>query len=51
MIEPAYSVVCPKCRAVIGGKCLDKIKDGSKYIETPHAERIDLAKVFNEDKA
>lgn len=39
-----YNVVCPKCRAARGGKCLEKIKDGSKYIDTPHPERVIASK-------
>lgn len=38
-----YNVVCPKCRAVRGGRCLDPVKDGSKYIDNPHPERVELA--------
>lgn len=38
-----YNVVCPKCRAAKGGRCLDPVKDGSKFIDEPHAERWDEA--------
>lgn len=30
---------CPVCKAALGGKCLEKIKDGSKYIDEPHQQR------------
>lgn len=30
---------CPVCKAAPGGKCLESVKDGSRYIETPHKER------------
>lgn len=38
-----YNVVCPVCLAVRGGKCLEPIKDGSRYIDAPHQERVELA--------
>lgn len=31
--------VCPICRAAPGVKCLEPVRDGSKYIEEPHKER------------
>lgn len=46
--KPPYNVVCPKCRAARGGRCLEPVKDGSKFIEEPHAERVELA---NEEAA
>ena len=33
------SIVCPRCRASIGGKCLAKTLWGSNYMEEPHPER------------
>jgi hypothetical protein len=30
---------CPICQAAPGGKCLEKVRDGSKYIDEPHKER------------
>jgi hypothetical protein len=41
--KPPYNVVCPKCRAARGGRCLEPVKDGSKFIEEPHEERVELA--------
>ena len=38
------AIVCPKCKAARTGKCLDKTLWGSKYIENPHAERVEAAK-------
>jgi hypothetical protein len=37
------AVVCPKCRAAIGGKCLERKLDGSSWIEEPHPERTKKA--------
>lgn len=37
-------VVCPKCQAAIGGKCLEKKRDGSSWISWFHFERIEKAK-------
>ena len=34
------AIVCPKCHAAKGGKCLDKTLWGSKHIESPHPERV-----------
>jgi hypothetical protein len=34
------SVVCPKCHAAIGSKCLDPMNWGSQFIGTPHPERV-----------
>jgi len=34
------AVVCPLCHAAKGGKCLEASMWGSKYIETPHDERV-----------
>lgn len=39
----SLSIVCPRCRAAKGGKCLDKTLWGSKYIEEPHPERVQAA--------
>lgn len=48
VIDPeCYSplnVVCPLCHAAKGGKCLEKVRDGSKWIDTPHPERVELAR-------
>lgn len=41
--KPPYNVVCPKCCAARGGRCLERVKDGSKWIDTPHPERVALA--------
>lgn len=38
-----YNVVCPKCKAARGGRCLEAVRDGSKFIDTPHTERFELA--------
>ena len=40
----AYSIVCPTCNAVIGGKCLDPVRDGCQYRSDPHPERIEASK-------
>jgi len=32
--------VCPFCNAAIGAKCLEKVKDGSRWIEYFHPERV-----------
>lgn len=37
------AIVCPKCRAARGGKCLDPTLWGSKYAEEPHPERAAAA--------
>jgi len=37
------AVVCPKCHAARGGKCLEKTLWGSKYMEEPHPERVEAA--------
>ena len=37
--DAQLAVVCPKCRAAIGGKCLVKTLWGSAYIDEPHPER------------
>ncbi len=39
-IGNTLSVICPKCRASVGGRCLEPIKDGSQYIDTVHKERV-----------
>ena len=41
--KPPYNVVCPKCKAARGGRCLEPVKDGQKFIDQPHAERAELA--------
>lgn len=38
-----YNVICPKCFAAKGGRCLEAVKDGSKFIDQPHPERVELA--------
>lgn len=45
MKEP-IEVVCPKCNAGVGGKCLDRGPGGigQKWVETFHSERLDKAK-------
>lgn len=40
--EAILAVVCPKCHAV--GKCLDPVRDGNKFIEEPHKERVEASK-------
>jgi hypothetical protein len=42
--EAELAIVCPKCKAAKGGKCLDKVVDRSHYIESPHQERVEAAK-------
>jgi hypothetical protein len=42
--ESDLSVVCPKCKAAQGGKCLEKKLDGQRWIDYPHQERIEAAK-------
>jgi hypothetical protein len=34
------SVVCPKCQAAEGSKCLEPKKDGQRFSEEPHTERV-----------
>ncbi len=41
--KPPYNVVCPVCQAAKGGRCLEAVKDGSKWIDTPHYERVELS--------
>lgn len=41
--EAELSIVCPKCKAAPGGKCLDKVVDRSHWIENPHIERVEAA--------
>jgi hypothetical protein len=36
-------IICPACRACRGGKCLDEVLWGSKYIDEPHEERVQKA--------
>jgi hypothetical protein len=38
------AIVCPKCKAAVGGKCLDPTVWGSKYAREPHDERVEAAK-------
>lgn len=38
-----YEVVCPKRRAARTVRCLEPVKDGSRFVEQPHTERIELA--------
>lgn len=38
------AIVCPSCFAARGVRCLEKIKDGSKFVDYYHQERIDAAK-------
>lgn len=42
MLESPLDVVCPTCNAAITGRCLEKVKDGSQYIDKYHPERITL---------
>lgn len=42
--EQELLVVCPKCKAAKGGKCLDKVLDRSHWVDKPHEERVELAK-------
>lgn len=41
-----YNVVCPLCKAARGGRCLESIKDGSKYIDQPHQVRVELSEAL-----
>ena len=43
--EAELAIVCPKCKASVGGKCLDKVVDRSHYIESPHIERVKAVKM------
>jgi hypothetical protein len=37
------AIVCPKCRAAVGGKCLTPSLWGQAFIEDPHPERVQEA--------
>lgn len=45
MKEP-IEVVCPKCHAAVGGKCLERGPGGVgwKWVDSFHHERVDKAK-------
>jgi hypothetical protein len=45
--EAQLDIVCPKCHAARGGKCLDKTLWGSKYSEEPHPERVLAAEIVS----
>lgn len=50
MTDPAYSVICPACRADVGAFC----RDADDLLYTPHAARVALAAgevAFREAKA
>ena len=36
--DEILAVVCPTCQAV--GKCLEKVRDGNKYLSEPHESRV-----------
>jgi hypothetical protein len=42
-LTDVLSVVCPRCRAARGGRCLEPVIWGSQYIVTPHEERVAAA--------
>lgn len=42
--KPPYNVRCPKCFAVRGGRCLEPVKDGSRFVDVPHVERVERSK-------
>jgi hypothetical protein len=42
------SVICPKCKAAQTARCTFKIRDGHRFSDIPHAERI-LAAQQRED--
>lgn len=48
MLNP-YSVICPKCSAAIGVKCLEPKLDGSRFILEAHSERKALVEKKYED--
>lgn len=37
------AIVCPRCHAAVGGKCLETKRDGMNWIEEPHPERVAAA--------
>lgn len=41
-MEP-ISIGCPKCHAAPNVRCLEPVKDGSKFVEYIHPERITRA--------
>lgn len=43
LVSEVMSVVCPKCNAAIGAKCLERDKNGSHWIETFHQMRFEKA--------
>ena len=54
--EKNLSVVCPRCSAAIGGKCLEPHRGktgiagcGSSYIDTPHPERLRLIELQEQE--
>ncbi len=38
-----YNVVCPKCFSTRGVRCTEPVRDGSKFTDEPHEERVTLA--------
>jgi hypothetical protein len=43
------SVVCPFCKAAQTAKCLQPTKDGHKWIDTFHEQRIEAFKQAQKD--
>lgn len=36
-----YDRMCPKCRAAIGAPCTEPVRDGMKFINEVHRERLE----------
>jgi hypothetical protein len=43
-MKQPIEIRCPKCSAAPGGRCLESVLNGSKYIAEFHKERIEAAK-------
>lgn len=45
--DEVLAIVCPKCRAARGGRCLVKtVPQGMQYTMEPHVERVEAAQGF-----
>lgn len=42
-LPPWILVVCPICHAAVTAKCTTQVRDGTRFVEQPHPERIQLA--------
>lgn len=42
MAKP-IEIGCPKCHAAPNVRCLEPVKDGSKFVDYIHSERIERA--------